>query len=135
MHDAAFPMDLSKRKPGPRPAQCRAAFIAVLLSLAGCERKPVVSVTPREPVPVVTERIESRPMDRTIASLGTLQAIDRATVSIKTTGRLRTLSVDVGSKVRAGETLAQIEPRDYELRLRQSAALLSQARAQLGLTI
>jgi RND family efflux transporter MFP subunit len=74
-------------------------------------------------------------MERTVASLGTLQALDRATVSIKTTGRLRTLSVDVGSEVRAGETLAQIEPRDYELRLKQSAALLAQARAHLGLPV
>jgi RND family efflux transporter MFP subunit len=135
MHHTAFPMDLSTSKPGPRTHQRRAAFLAVLLSLAGCERKPTVSLPPREPVAVVTERVETRPMDRTIPSLGTLQAIDRATVSIKTTGRLRTLNVDVGSKVSAGETLAQIEPRDYELRLRQSAALLSQARAQLGLPI
>ena len=37
-------------------------------------------------------------------------------MGIKTTGRLKVMNVDVGSVVKAGDTLAQIETRDYELR-------------------
>ncbi len=86
-------------------------------------------------VTVTTAEASLRPMERTVTALGTLQAIDRATVSIKTTGRLRTFSVDIGSAVKAGDVLVQIEPRDYELRLKQTEALLAQARARLGLTV
>ncbi len=89
----------------------------------------------KQSVPVVTAVAAMRPMERTVTALGTLQAIDRATVSIKTTGRLRTFSVDIGSAVKAGDVLVQIEPRDYELRLRTAEALLAQARARLGLTV
>lgn len=86
-------------------------------------------------VTVTTAEASLRPMERTVIALGTLQAIDRATVSIKTTGRLRAFSVDIGSAVKAGDVLVQIEPRDYELRLKQTEALLAQARARLGLTV
>lgn len=104
--------------------------------LLGC--KPGVPSAKREAkagVPVEVVSATLRPMDRTVTALGSLQAMDRATVSIKTTGRLKLLSVDVGSPVKAGQVLAQIEPRDYELRVQQSAALLAQARARLGLPI
>lgn len=76
-----------------------------------------------------------RPMERVVSALGTLRAMDRATLSIKTTGRLRALHVDVGSVVRTGDVLAELEPRDYELRVQQSAALLAQARARVGLPL
>ncbi len=78
-------------------------------------------------------RASLQPMESTITALGSLEAIDHATISIKTTGRLRSLRVDVGSRVRSGDVLAEIEPRDYELRLQQSAAALAQVRARLGL--
>lgn len=116
----------------------RAALGASLLVLALSACKPQAAKDggrSKEPTPVQLHRVESQPLDRTVPTLGTLQAIDRATVSIKTTGRLRLLSVDVGSVVHAGDVLAQVEPRDYELRLRQSAALLAQARAHLGLPV
>ncbi len=87
----------------------------------------------RDPIEVTVVKASLRPMERTISALGSLEAVDRATISIKTTGRLRSLSVDVGSPVRAGDVIAEIEPRDYELKLRQSAAALAQARARLGL--
>jgi multidrug efflux pump subunit AcrA (membrane-fusion protein) len=50
-------------------------------------------------------------------------------------GRLAQIAVDVGSAVRQGDILAEVEPRDYELRLRQAEAAVAQARAELGLPI
>lgn len=113
-----------------------AGAFAVLLT--GC--RPDAADTPgsaaaREAIPVNIARAEPVPMERTVTAFGSLVALDQATVSIKTTGRLRTLAVDVGSPVKAGDVLAQVEPRDYELRLQQAAALLAQARARLGLPI
>lgn len=78
---------------------------------------------------------ELRPMERSIAVTGTLAAQEHSTLSAKVPGRLHTLAVDIGSVVRQGDALAQIEPRDYELRLQQAVAALAQTRASLGLPL
>jgi RND family efflux transporter MFP subunit len=72
-------------------------------------------------------------MVRTIAVTGTLAAQEKSVLSAKVTGRVQELSVDLGSVVRQGDLLAQIEPRDYELGLQQARAALAQARTSLGL--
>lgn len=76
-----------------------------------------------------------RPMERTVTATGLLRADEAATLSVKIAGRLRNLAVDIGSVVKRGDVIAQVEPRDYELRLQQAAAALSQARATVGLTL
>lgn len=78
---------------------------------------------------------ESRPMERAVSVIGSLAAIDQATLSAKVTGRLQSLGVDLGTRVRKGDLVAQIEPADYELKLRSAEALLAQARARLGLPL
>ena len=88
--------------------------------------------TPARPVELAAARM--RPMERTISATGTLAASDRSVLSAKVPGRLQQLNVDIGSVVKQGDLLAQIEPRDYELGLQQAAAALAQARAELGLS-
>ena len=78
---------------------------------------------------------ESRPMERAVSVIGALAAIDQATLSVKVSGRLQSLSVDLGTRVKRGELVAQIESVDYELKLRSAEALLAQARARLGLLL
>ncbi len=80
-------------------------------------------------------RAELRPMARTIPVTGTLAAQEQSVLSAKVAGRLQQITVDVGSVVRQGDLLAQVEPRDYELRLQQAAAALAQARTSLGLPL
>lgn len=72
-------------------------------------------------------------MERTVVVTGTLLAQERSTLSAKVPGRLQRLAVDLGSPVREGEVVAQIEPRDYELKLEQAEAALMQARTALGM--
>ena len=72
-------------------------------------------------------------MTRTIAVTGSLLAQEKSVLSAKVTGRVQNLLVDLGSVVRQGDLLAQIEPRDYELAVQQTAAALAQARTLLGL--
>jgi len=54
-------------------------------------------------------------------------------LSLKVTGRLEELLVDLGSPVRRGQVLARLTPTDFEHRHRQAEAALQQARARLGL--
>ena len=74
-------------------------------------------------------------MERTVAATGTLAAQEQGTLSIKVPGRLLTLAVDLGSVVKKGDILAQVDPQDYELRVRQAVAALAQSRAALGLPL
>jgi len=72
-------------------------------------------------------------MEQMVTVTGTLAAYDQATVSAKVPGRMKSISVDLGSVVRQGQILAQIEQQDYELRLQRAEAALAQARARVGL--
>ncbi len=79
--------------------------------------------------------VTTRPMERVVTVTGSLAAEEAATLSVKVAGRLKNIPVDLGSVVKKGDLIAQVEPRDYELRLQQSAAALSQVRAAVGLPL
>jgi multidrug efflux pump subunit AcrA (membrane-fusion protein) len=72
---------------------------------------------------------------RRIGVTGTLAAEEQVTLSLKVTGRLDSLLVDLGSHVRRGQVVARLMPNDFELRVSQAAAALQQARARLGLPL
>jgi RND family efflux transporter MFP subunit len=78
-------------------------------------------------------RVEQMPVGASVAVTGTLAAQDEATLSVKVPGRLSGVNVDLGSVVRRGQVIAQVEQQDYKLRVQQSEAALQQARARLGL--
>ena len=79
--------------------------------------------------------VETQPMERVVSATGSLLAQEQATLSVKVPGRLHTVAVDLGSVVKQGDLLAQVDPKDYELRVRQASAALAQARAALGLPL
>ncbi len=83
---------------------------------------------------VKTARVEETPFGETVTANGTLAAFDQSTAGVKVAGRLSSISVDLGSVVRRGQMIAQVEPNDYKLRVQQSEAALAQARARVGLS-
>jgi RND family efflux transporter MFP subunit len=83
---------------------------------------------------VKVARVEQTPFGETVTANGTLAAFDQSTAGVKVAGRLSSITVDLGSVVRRGQMIAQVEPNDYKLRVQQADAALSQARARLGLT-
>ena len=82
---------------------------------------------------VKTVAVVETPFGETVTANGTLAAFDQTTVSVKVPGRLRAISVDLGTVVSRGQVIAQLEPEDYKLRVQQAEASLAQARARLGL--
>jgi RND family efflux transporter MFP subunit len=66
---------------------------------------------------------------------GTLAAMDQVVLSFKVNGRLSEIAVDLGSRVRKGQLIAQLDPTDFRLRVKQVEAALQQARARLGLSL
>ncbi len=117
------------------------AALAVLFTACGPTNRPAAAApktkveAPLAPKNLKTTRAELRPMERTITVFGSLAPLDHATLSTKVAGRLQSVAVDLGSAVRLGDLLAQIDPQDFELRLRQTEAAISQARARLGLPL
>lgn len=117
----------------------RTSGIALLMAAlaGGCSRRDAAgdsraTAPPREVrIAIATER----PMERVVLATGSLLAYEQTTLSVKVAGRLQSLAVDLGSGVKAGAVVAQVEARDYELRAQQAEAALAQARATLGLPL
>lgn len=76
---------------------------------------------------------ESRRLVRTVTAPGTLAADEQATLSFKVAGRLSEIKIDLGSLVRKGQAIAQLETTDFKGRVNQAEAGLQQARVRLGL--
>src|SRR5256884_1999181 len=83
---------------------------------------------------VKTVKVAEIPVGEMVTVNGNLAAYDQTTVGMKVPGRLQTISVDLGSVVRKGQVIAQLEQQDYKLRVQQAEAGLAQARARLGLS-
>ncbi len=121
-----------------RPLTTVAALAALVLLNAACKSGYPVSARnaaeAKEPRAVKTAQVSEVPMERAVTVSGTLAAQDQATVSAKVPGRVQTIAVDLGSVVRKGQIIAQLEQQDYNLRLQQAEAALAQARARVGLS-
>ena len=108
-----------------------------ILALAGCSEKTGAKrVEQKEPPKKVSvAKAELLPAEETIYATGTLAAMDRAVLSAKVPGRVQDIRADLGSSVKKGDILAQIEKTDLELKKLQAEAALAQARARLGLAL
>jgi hypothetical protein len=105
--------------------------------LSACDSNYPVAAKPPQSENVALKQVQAvtatkMPLERTINVLGSLAAYDQATLSTKTPGRVSRISVDFGSIVEQGQTIVQIEPRDYQLQVQQAEAALAQARGDCG---
>lgn len=116
------------------------SLLAVIIIINGCGGGASPASASRDrgainlPVKEVSVgRAELRKLVRTVIAPGTLAADEQATLSFKVAGRLNTLLVDLGTQVRKGQIIAQLETNDFKVRLDQTEAALQQARVRLGL--
>ncbi|MGM9427371.1 efflux RND transporter periplasmic adaptor subunit [Hydrogenophaga sp. MI9] len=85
---------------------------------------------PGPQVPVVT--LGTRPVGAGAAFDGTLQAVRQSVLSAQASGRIATLSVKAGDRVKAGQLLAVIDDRATQAGVAQAQAGVAQADAQLA---
>jgi RND family efflux transporter MFP subunit len=113
--------------------------VLLALGLAGCrgEHPAAAQDTVRAQAPPPREvRVAlaaGRELPRTVTATGTLAAEEQVTLSAKVAGRVETIEVDLGSRVRRGQPIARLDQTDFKLRVEQAEAALQQARARLGL--
>lgn len=112
-----------------------ACCLFVCIALAGCGRggAPSVAASTAPVVGVVT--VTRRNLARTLQLAAEFKAYQDITVNAKVAGYVKTIYVDVGDHVRAGQLLAVLEVPELEDQLREAAATVAQdgqniARAQ-----
>jgi len=106
--------------------------LIVLLStplLSGCDAPEQESVEVIRPVKAVRVAGPSQFRERTFP--GRARAAREAELSFRVSGPLIELPVSVGSSVEAEETVARIDPRDFEVNVRNAEGQLENAQAIL----
>lgn len=73
-------------------------------------------------VPVTTGIVEVRDFPIYLIGLGTVQAFNTVTVRVRVDGEVQKIAFREGQDVRAGDLLAQIDPRPYAAQLQQAEA-------------
>jgi len=85
-------------------------------------------------VQVKTVAVERVPFQRRVDLSGTLISIDQARVSSEVAGIVKDVLVELGTEVKAGQPLVQIDPRELELARQRAESALRQTEAQLGIS-
>lgn len=83
------------------------------------------------PVPVKVTAARSQQIEVILRALGTVTAYNTVTVRSRVSGELVKVAFQEGQTVKAGELLAQVDPRAFQVALDQAQGTLQQNRAQL----
>ena len=105
------------------------AASAALAIAAGCGEPP-----PPEPVirPVRSVVVTAAGAEQVRAFSGVARAGVESTLSFRVSGAIARLAVRVGDRVGAGAVIAELDPVDYELQVREAESGLRQAEARAG---
>lgn len=81
--------------------------------------------------PVRVEAAKASSVSQRINAIGTVQAFNTVTVRSRVEGELVRINFEEGQLVQAGDVLAEVDPRPYQVRLDQASGQLKQIEAQL----
>lgn len=107
------------------------ALVAVIVPLLILLAYVAVRSGPLAPIAVTEARVESLAIRPALFGIGTIEARHAYRIGPTAVGRIRSVNVDVGDPVRAGQLLAEIDPLDLDDRLRAQQAAHQRAAAGL----
>lgn len=114
------------------PIQLRTlALLAVLIPLLALFVYVALRSGPLAPVPVTVAAVEERSIAPGLFGIGTVEARYRYQIGPTAPGRLKSLAVEVGDRVEAGQLLGEMDPVDLDERIRAQKAALKSAEAQM----
>lgn len=108
-------------------------LLLLLLLLQACGQSQAQDPKKKEPaelkpLPVTVAKVETRPVQRSVETVGSLLAWEESQVKAEVSGTLDRLFVDLGDRVKAGQILATLEAREFSLQVEQAEASLRMAR-------
>ncbi len=115
------------------PAILLVCLLASVWALTACGQKsdaPAPAVV--RPVKAITLESQNQMLERTFP--GRVRAHRRADLSFKVSGRLQALPAEEGAKIKQGQLLARLDPRDLQAKLESARGQLSKANAALRLS-
>ncbi len=113
---------------GGAPAAAPAGGPAAVAASAASAAQPVLQLAEQDLL-----RARRTELARGIEVSGTLEAVDSALLKARVAGELQKLAVREGDSVKAGQVLAQIDPTEFDWRLRQAEQQAAAAKAQLDI--
>ena len=90
------------------------------------------NATPTPPLLVTTAVAKSDPVQQTFTGTGTAVALSSVTIHARVDGQLESVQFEEGQSVRAGQVLAQLDPRTYQALLDQAKATKAKDEATLA---
>jgi RND family efflux transporter MFP subunit len=102
-------------------------LLTLLLVLAGCKPEDV----PVESRMVRTLVVNPKPIGEDRYAIGEVKPRYESDLSFRVAGKVLSRLVDVGARVKQGDTLATLDTQDYQNRLRSTEAEVSSAEAAL----
>ncbi len=108
-------------------------FMAGLAALAGCKEGHKNSPAPELPVAQVSaQEVVSESVRSQIEVVGTVHAVEHASIAPRVSGQIVAMPVDLGSQVRKGDLLVKISAGEISAQLLQAQARVEQARRNLA---
>lgn len=107
------------------------ALIAVIVVLGALLAYVALRSGPLAPIAVTTAKVESQSLRPALFGVGTIDAERTYQVGPTFAGRLRSLTVNVGDQVVAGQTIGEMDPIDLDDRLAAQASAMQGAEASV----
>jgi len=102
-------------------------MILMVLFLSACADEPAPEKEVIRPVRAIQVVVQTEMMTRTFP--GTAKATQEVNLSFRVGGPLITFPVDIGDRVKKGDILARIDPRDFKVELNNAQGKLDKANA------
>ncbi len=106
-------------------------MIVVLVPLLALFAYVALRAGPLAPVPVTVAKVEQQPLSPTLFGIGTVEARYTHKIGPTFTGRLKSVLVQPGERIKAGQLLAEIDPIDLDERIGAQKAALKGAEAKV----
>src|SRR5215204_2910104 len=109
--------------------------VASVLFTSGCSQEKPKDAAPQDSteqaIAISTEPVTTREMRRTVEMVGTLGGWEEVTISNEAPGIIQQVVVDLGDKVKKGQRLIVLDPREAKLALAQAEANLQATKKAL----
>jgi RND family efflux transporter MFP subunit len=125
-------MNIEKKQfPYPR---LLSALVCGLLFLGGCQQEAKHQASSPPPLPLVDVQVLTVAESETVSQnevVGTLEAVQRATIAAKVTGTIAEMPVTLGAMVKQGDLLVKVNAAEISARLSQAETGVAQAKRNL----